>query len=91
MNIIIIIVLVLIVFLLYKKHNEKYTGAFLQLYAKGPQDLYLTGAPFHRVPYHYPYYPYYSRFNRFLWNQPTRFYGNSAPYLLLTPERYLLY
>ena len=90
MKSIIIIILILIIFLLYKKHDEKYTGAFIQLYSKGPQDLYLTGAPYNRY-YQYYKYPYYSRFNRFLWNQPTRFYGNSAPYLLLTPERFLLY
>lgn len=82
MKSIIIIILILIIFLLYKKHDEKYKGAFIQLYA--------NSAPYNRY-YQYYKYPYYSRFNRFLWNQPTRFYGNSAPYLLLTPERYILY
>lgn len=81
---------------MYKKHNEKYTGAFMQLYAKGPQDYYLTNGPYYGYNgyngYNWYYgYPYYSTYNRFLWNEPTRFYGNSAPYLLLTPERYLLY
>lgn len=78
----------MIIYFLYLKKNEKYTGALMQLYAKGPQDYYLTGDRYYRS---YPSYPYYSRLNRFLWNQPTRFYGNSAPYLLLTPERYLLW
>jgi len=29
--------------------------------------------------------------NPFIWNQPTRFNRNSAPYLLLTPERFVLF
>jgi hypothetical protein len=29
--------------------------------------------------------------NPFIWNQSTRFNRNSAPYLLLTPERFVLF
>ena len=46
-------------------------------------------------PYEFPQdnhlYQYYPRFNRFLWNEPTRFTRNSAPYLWLTPERNVLF
>jgi hypothetical protein len=91
-KIIIIIVLIIVIYFFYKSNNEKYTGAFIQLYSKDYQDSYLTDAPFMYPHYpHYPNYPKYSRYNPFFWNAPTRFTRNSAPYLLLTPERFLLY
>ena len=87
-RIIIIIILLIILFLLYKHQQEKYgSGALLQLYAKGPQDRYLTYNPV------YPYYGYYGYGplrSPFLWNEPTRFRHNHAPYLLLTPD-YMYY
>ena len=94
-KLIIIIILVIVIYFFYKSNNEKYTGSFIQLYSKGPEDSYLSDSPsnyFYPYPYSYPYsYPYYSRYNPFFWNAPTRFTRNSAPYLLLTPERFLLY
>ena len=90
-QIIIIIFLIIVIYLFYKKNNEKYTGAFIQLYSKGYEDSYLTDdyAPYMYSGYYG--YPRYSRYNPFFWNAPTRFTRNSAPYLLLTPERFLLH
>lgn len=94
-NIIILIIFGLCLYLLYN-HREHFAGALLQLYAKGPQDYYLTGErfPYNEPlynPYYYPYYrPYYIYPS--IWNNPTSFKNrNSAPYLALTPERYILY
>ena len=95
--ILIIIFLIVLLFYLYNKHEEQFAGALLQLYAKGPQDRYLTGDDrYFYYPYNpiYPlsgYYGYGYARSPFLWNEPTRFRRNSAPYLLLTPERYYLY
>ncbi len=94
----IIIILLIILFLLYKHQREKYgSGALLQLYAKGPQDRYLTDNKYSYpyFPYNpvYPYYGYYGYGplrSPFLWNEPTRFRNNHAPYLLLTPD-YMYY
>ena len=87
-----IIIILIVIYLLFNKKQENQSGALLQLYAKGPQDYYLTDDTF---PYYYPiynpyYYPYYVYPS--IWNQPTSFKGrNTAPYLALTPERYYLY
>ena len=97
-QIIIIFILILVIYFLYEKNNEKYTGAFIQLYSKDYEDSYLTGNPY-MYNRHYRYNRYnrynsynrYSRHNPFFWNAPTRFNRNSAPYLLLTPERFLLH
>jgi hypothetical protein len=89
-KIIIILILIIVIYFFYKKNNEKYTGAFIQLYSKDFQDSYLTDDPYYQYP-QYPQYPQYSRYNPFFWNAPTRFTRNSAPYLLLTPERFLLH
>jgi len=97
--IIIFIIIILFLILLYV-NKENFSGALLQLYAKGPQDYYLTGDTFPHYypmynPYYYPmynpyYYPYYIYPS--IWNLPTSFKGrNSAPYLALTPERYYLW
>jgi hypothetical protein len=94
-KIIIIIILIIVIYVFYKKNNEKYTGAFIQLYSKDYQDSYLTDDIYNRyywnLPYMDPRYSRYSRYNPFFWNAPTRFTRNSAPYLLLTPERFMLY
>ena len=91
----VILVLMLISVLLYLfNKKENYAGALIQLYSKGPQDYYLTGD----YPYYYgnSYYGnryygnrYYRRYP-YVWNMPTRFRRNQAPYLLLTPDRYYL-
>lgn len=44
-------------------------GALMQLYAKGPQDAYLTDSN-----YIYPWY--YNILPQFIWNNPTRYYNN---------------
>ena len=63
---ILIIIIILIILFLYR-YKENNTGALVQLYAKGPQDYYLTGTdglyPYYYFPYYFPYYyPYYSRY-----------------------------
>ena len=76
-SIIIIIIIVIVILFLLNNNKEKY-GAIIQSQPyEFPQDNHL--------------YPYYPRFNRFLWNEPTRFTRNSAPYLWLTPERNVLF
>jgi hypothetical protein len=90
-----VLIIILILYLLYDK-NENYGGALTQLYAKGPQDIYLTGNDYIYYPYN-PIYPLYGydgygiRRSPFIWNEPTRLKYNQAPYLLLTPDRYYLY
>ena len=88
----IILILILLVVLLYLfNKKENYSGALIQLYSKGPQDYYITGD----YPYYYQYYYPYNYRNRryyhnsypYMWNMPTRFRRNDAPYLLLTPDR----
>ena len=65
--IIIFVILLLSILLLYHT-NEHFAGALLQLYAKGPQDYYLTGNE-SLFPYYYPnYYSYndtYIRCNQY--------------------------
>ncbi len=80
--IIIILIIIVILFLLNKnkeKNKEKY-GALME--------LQLDELPQNDDNNFYPYYP---RLNSFLWNEPTRFTRNSAPYLWLTPERNVLF
>ncbi len=81
-----IILIVIIGYLLFNKKQENQSGALLQLYAKGPQDDYLTYPNFYFPPYYG-----YGYNNHFMWNMPTRFTRNQASYLWLTPERYYLY
>lgn len=86
----ILILLVVLIYLFNKKEN--YSGALIQLYSKGPQDYYLTGDYPYYYQYYYPYYyPYNYRYYPYVWNIPTRFRKNDAPYLLLTPDRDLYY
>ncbi len=94
-KIIFVIILILVILYLSNK-KENYGGALVQLYSKGPQDYYLTGDyPYYSYsyPYYYPYYystyPYYYPYYSY-WNMPTRIRRNSAPYLLLTDDRYIL-
>lgn len=57
------IVFIFLVLFLIKK--EKFAGALTQLYAKGPEDVYLTSGIQKYIP------PYFGDYG-FLWNQPTR-------------------
>lgn len=91
----IIIFFILLLIILYK-NEEKYGGALVQLYSKGPQDRYLTNDDYIYMPYNpvYPYYGYYGYTNKrspFLWNEPTRIRFNTAPYVMLSPDRYSPY
>ncbi len=81
-----IILIVIIGYLLFNKKQENQSGALLQLYAKGPQDDYLT----YPNIYFPPYYGYGYN-NHFMWNMPTRFTRNQASYLWLTPDRFDLF
>ncbi len=81
-----IIAIVIIIYILFNKKQEHQSGALLQLYAKGPQDDYLS-YPNYYLP---PYYGYGYN-NHFMWNMPTRFNRNVASYLWLTPERFDLF
>lgn len=69
MNTMIIIgVLYCIYLIFYKPETFASSGALLQLVAKGPQDLYMTGDAGKYMNYYYPYgyYPHS------IWNNPTR-------------------
>ena len=45
--------------------------------------------PYYNPNYYPYYYPYYSPYYTYTyWNMPTRIRRNSAPYLLLTDDRY---
>jgi len=89
----IIIVAVIILFLLSSSNTvtkEKYSdAALIQLYAKGPEDTYLSGDAWKHVPWLYytaypgvgPYYsPYYGAN---LWNYPVnsrKYFRGVHPY-----------
>lgn len=60
-----IILILLLVIICWRINKENFAGALTQLYAKGPQDLYLTG----NVE---KYIPPFLVDNGFMWNQPTR-------------------
>jgi hypothetical protein len=67
----ILLTIIILAALLIDYKIEKFSGgsgALLQLYAKGPQDLYLTkDAEKHMFYYMHPY-------REFIWNNPTRLY-----------------
>lgn len=90
---IVLLIMIIIVFVYLLNKKENYAGALIQLYSKGPQDYYLTGDYPYTYYYGYGYgyrrYPY--RRHPYVWNMPTRFRRNDAPYLMLTPDRYYLY
>ena len=60
MNLIIVAIVAILVFLFLTKKDKTVegisTGALIQLYAKGPQDTYLTGDAWKYSPYWFPYY-----------------------------------
>lgn len=59
-NYIAIGLMLLIIYMCLRKETFGSTGALVQLYAKGPQDLYLTpGVEKYFYWYHYNGYPYY--------------------------------
>jgi hypothetical protein len=61
-----IFLVILILFYVYSPIIEGYNmGALTQLFAKGPQDSYLTETN----GYYYPYMPYP---RQMIWNNPTR-------------------
>jgi hypothetical protein len=51
-----LILLLLLIFIMFSKTKENFAsspGAFIQLYGKGPQDIYLTGDENFRYNIHY--------------------------------------
>lgn len=96
LTIMIIIIVLIVLFCLYKKYESFGSsdgGALIQLYAKGPQDVYLTGNVEKYVPeYLYGLYPY----GYYLNGEPERYQAEYYPrnghypsfnsvYPLLTP------
>ena len=64
----IILTIAIFVFLFFYINAEKFSaGALTQMYAKGPQDHYLTTETDQYIP------PYYFAPN-WMWNMPTRLY-----------------
>lgn len=88
MNHLLVIVVLVIIYLYLRNRNinkEHYgSGALLQLYAKGPQDRYLTADADKYIPYWF--YP------SSVWNNPTR-YGRNwyYPYMFYAPNSYYPY
>lgn len=90
MIVIIIIILILAIAYYYYKY-EKFSslGALTQLYAKGPQDLYLTSDTEKYVPelwggwFGFNYPPVYSP-----WNYPTRIDKYYYPLFGIFPKYY---
>ena len=83
MHWLLLIVLGIIVLILFQTQNYEHmgTGALIQLYAKGPQDAYLTtDTEKYYNPFYYPYaYPYayqytnlYTNPYNWIWNMSTR-------------------
>lgn len=73
MNILFIVIALLALLLISTRKKEKYNqGALIQLFAKGPQDTYLTGDAWKYIPWYYGSYPYYSYGRYWPWNIPTR-------------------
>ena len=98
-SLIIFIIIIVIIYIKYNNYDEQF-GALTQLYAKGPQDMYLTGNSY-ILPYNpiYPYYGYYgyfrSPYNRSPYNRSPYFrspYFRSpyfrSSYLWNEPTRY---
>jgi hypothetical protein len=90
--IITIIIIAILIYINKKNENEKFSGALTQLYAKGPQDIYLTTDIEKYVPELWHRYPNYmwsnGNYYPLFWNMPTR-YGYYSPYYI--PELYDLY
>lgn len=85
----IIFVLIFLFIHVYKINNQEHFGALTQLYAKGPQDSYLTVGTDRYVPEYWGYYgpPWYQR-HMFVWNQPTRISPNYYPLYGVFPNPY---
>ena len=70
-KLILFLISTIVVYILLQDMNpDKFSalGALTQLYAKGPQDMYLTPDS-----YGYNFYPYhYSPYRYMMWNMPTR-------------------
>ena len=81
MEIFYLIMFLIIGIIIYKymerKYIENYSGAWTQLYAKGPEDTYLTVGAEEYAP---KYSTYYGFGFPYMWNMPTRFYPGYYPY-----------
>jgi hypothetical protein len=78
-TIILILLILLIITFLYD-YKENNSGALVQLYAKGSQDIYLTGSD-SLYPYYYSYYPryYYPRYYYPRYYYPRYYYPRYYP------------
>jgi len=92
-SLIIFIIIIVIIYIKYNNGDEQF-GALTQLYAKGPEDMYLTGNSY-ILPYNpiYPYYGYYgyfrSPYNRSpYFGRKSPYFGRRSPYLWNEPTRY---
>lgn len=72
-------ILIIITHFCNNKEHFSGSGALVQLYSKGPQDLYLSDDS--RKYIFYPRYPYVES----VWNNPTRYVPDYNPY------RYMMY
>jgi hypothetical protein len=72
MDLYILLVGLIVIIIVYRYRYELYgDGALIQLYAKGPEDMYLTGDAYKYIP---PvFYNYY-------WNYPYRGYRRYLSY-----------
>jgi hypothetical protein len=77
-TIVITLLLILLILYLYKMDKEHYSqGALIQLMAKGPQDMYMTGDAWKHM--YYPVYdPYYGSVYGF--RSPYPYYNQNNPY-----------
>ena len=82
----IIFILIIIIYKLYQKYYtvEGYGGgALTQLYAKGPQDTYLTFDTEKYIPEYWWNYP---PFHYYKWNIPTRYNNYYYPLYGIFPN-----
>lgn len=84
MIIIIICVVLLIALGIFIYKNETFAGAMVQMYAKGPEDHYLTTDTDQYIP------PYFYGSNWF-WNAPTRLSRPYYPLYGIYPNYYYGY
>lgn len=82
-------IVVVVICILFLKNREKFAGALTQLYAKGPQDKYLTVGT-------EKYVPPEMKISEMYWNNPTRlaypygYYPFYIPFAYYSPFYYYL-
>ena len=87
--ILIAIIIIIIYYFFYTKKEKMSAGTVMQLYQKGPQDLYLYGDAYkYTWPYYISPYPWHLLPYPFVWNAPTRV---TLPYYGYRPDPYIYY